>query len=61
MPDEIPPTVDHRREPTVPRCHSGRDGDCFWDKCPQAVDYKSYCPYAAAWEKHYEANGDDYW
>lgn len=28
------------------RCHSGRDGDCYWARCPQHVDGKrlSHCP-----------------
>lgn len=41
------------QEPNVPRCHSSRDGDCYWAHCPQNVNYQSYCPYASAWEKHW--------
>lgn len=24
--------------PESPGCHAGRDGDCFWEKCPQIRD-----------------------
>lgn len=44
-------------EPTVPHCQSDSDGDCDWKDCPQLVDYKSYCPYAKAWEAFWEAEG----
>lgn len=52
------------KEPKVPHCRSGRDGDCFWDQCPQERDGEPektgrYCPYAAAWEGYYiELTGD---
>jgi hypothetical protein len=48
------------QEPSVPMCHSARDGDCIWEDCPQAKDWKTYCPYAAEWERYWTANGDDF-
>lgn len=47
-------------EPKVPHCHAGRDGDCYWDECPQLKDYKSYCPYAAAWEDYWHEEDGNY-
>jgi hypothetical protein len=32
------PPADH------PHCQAGRDGECFWPHCPQAVDHKKTCP-----------------
>src|SRR5690349_20093695 len=26
-------------------CHSEEDGECYWEHCPQAVEWKSSCPY----------------
>ena len=37
MPIKWPP-ADH------PHCQAGRDGECFWPHCPQAVDHKTTCP-----------------
>lgn len=25
-------------------CHSGTDGDCIWEHCPQERDYRPICP-----------------
>ena len=35
-------------------CRSGKDGDCFWEHCPQVRDGESYksgrhCPHDIAW------------
>lgn len=36
-------------------CHAGRDGDCFWEACPQEMEsrahYLSLCPLAVDWEE----------
>ena len=48
------------KEPTVPQCHSDRDGDCDWEDCPQAKNWQTYCPYARAWETYWIENGDDF-
>jgi hypothetical protein len=41
------------------RCWAGRDGDCYWDKCPQLTDYQSYCPRAKASEAKWREEGYD--
>lgn len=25
-------------------CHAGSDGECFWDECPQRLEYRVRCP-----------------
>ena len=43
-------TCQKKTEPE--HCHSGRDGDCNWEDCPQEANnranYQSYCPLAVA-------------
>ncbi|QNH72124.1 hypothetical protein P11VFA_154 [Rhizobium phage P11VFA] len=64
IPKEPVPDPDHpgiylntkppEEEPNVPGCHGGRDGDCNWKHCPQNIHFQSYCPYAGAWERHWQ-------
>jgi hypothetical protein len=38
--------------PLNTKCHSGKDGDCNWEKCPQKTEYLQFCPLYPEYEEY---------
>lgn len=39
------------------RCKAGNDGDCYWEDCPQMIEYQGHCPLDLCPFCHRDAGG----
>ena len=38
-------------------CHAARDGDCFWEHCPQHLERRGHCPLDVLKHVYFDEDG----